>query len=266
MSFIDTHCHIHEADYSIDAEEVYTRALDVGVDRIICVGTDMDSSVRAVEFADRHEHASASIGLHPHEASVSGEANIWDEFEKMRAIGLAKPEKLVAIGECGLDYFYHKEKEERSLQQKLLRAHIELAIALGLPIIFHVRDAFDDFWPIFEEYQGIRGVLHSFTDSRRNMEEAVEKGLYIGVNGISTFTKIDAQKDMYASVPLHRLLLETDAPYLTPVPKRGTVNEPAYVTHVASYLAALHSISLEELAGATTYNATKLFSLTQDKQ
>jgi TatD DNase family protein len=131
-----------------------------------------------------------------------------------------------------------------------------------LPVIFHVREAFDDFWPIFDNYEGkIRGVLHSFTDSQANMEAAIERGLYIGVNGISTFTKDEAQKEMFASIPLDKLLLETDAPFLTPTPFRGKVNEPAFVRQVAEHHAKIRGLSLDEIATATTANAHALFAL-----
>ena len=143
----------------------------------------------------------------------------------------------------------------------MLRFQIELALAHDLPIIFHVREAFDDFWPIFEQYQGIHGVLHSFSDSRANMERAVQHGLYIGVNGIATFAKQSEQLAMYAAVPLKNLLLETDAPFLTPTPYRGSINEPKQIVTVASFLAELRSENLANIAVSTTTNAKKLFGL-----
>lgn len=252
MSLIDTHCHIHSRDYPIDREETYKRALDVGVDKLICVGTDEDDSEVAIEFAQNHEHTWASIGLHPHDA-VHGVAGV----DKLRS--LATQPKVVAVGECGLDYFY--DHSPRNLQAEMLRAQIELALEHNLPLIFHVREAFDDFWPIFDSYKGVQGVLHSFTDNDKNLQEALERGLYIGVNGIATFTKVDEQKRMYSQVPLDRLLLETDAPFLTPTPKRGTVNEPAFVTLVAKYLADLHSTTLQKLSAATSQNANTLFQI-----
>lgn len=251
MQLVDTHCHIHETDYPLDRTEVYQQAIDAGVGRMICVGTDEESSERAIEFAATHSQAWASIGLHPHDAKKGGAA--IDMLQHL----VVQP-RVVAVGECGLDYFYnHSPKAE---QEKMLRAQIELALEHDKPMIFHVRDAFDDFWPIFDGYKNIRGVLHSFTDAQENVEKAIEKGLYIGVNGISTFTKVEKQIEMYKNIPLQKLLLETDAPYLTPVPKRGSVNEPAYVAIIAQHLAALHTITLDELARETTSNATNLFS------
>jgi TatD DNase family protein len=130
-----------------------------------------------------------------------------------------------------------------------------------LPVIFHVREAFSDFWPIFDSYLGIRGVLHSFTDTKENLDMAIERGLYIGVNGISTFAKDPVQKALFASIPLDHLLFETDAPFLTPVPFRGKVNEPAFVKNVAEFHADIRHISYESIASASTTNATALFAL-----
>lgn len=166
--------------------------------------------------------------------------------------------KIVAIGEIGLDYFYMHSP--RDIQIRALEAQIELALAHKLPIIFHVREAFDDFWPIFDNFQGIRGELHSFTDTAKNVEEGLKRGLYIGVNGISTFTKDTLQQQLFATIPLERLLLETDAPFLTPMPFRGRVNEPAFVTEVAAQHARMRAISFEDVATATTANAHALFA------
>ena len=167
--------------------------------------------------------------------------------------------KIVAVGECGLDYFYgHSSKED---QEKVLRYQIELALEYNLPLIFHVRDAFDDFWPIFDSYQGLRGVLHSFTDTQVNLDKALERELYIGVNGIMTFTKNDWQLEVSRAIPVKNLLLETDAPFLTPAPIRGRVNEPANVMLTARFMSELRHVSVEELANQTTANARQLFSL-----
>lgn len=252
MQFIDTHCHIHEQEYPLDSEDVYQKALRYGVSNLICVGTNEISSEEAVAFVASRQHCVASIGLHPHDAA-HGEGGI--EVLKQ----LVTQPKVVAIGECGLDYFYNNSPREQ--QFEMLHAQFELAKANNLPMIFHVREAFDDFWPIFDQYPDVRGVLHSFTDSLENLDKALERGLFIGVNGISTFTKSDEQQRMFGQIPLQKLLLETDAPFLTPVPKRGTVNEPAFVTLIAEKQADLRSISLEELSAATSANATRLFNL-----
>ena len=249
---VDTHCHIHEANYALDIGDVMQRAHHQGVAKMICVGTSEESSREAVMFAAQHDHVSAALGVHPHDTK--------DGYDGLAKILASDPTNVVAIGEIGLDYFY--THSPREVQIKALQQQIELALAHDLPVIFHVREAFDDFWPIFDNYEGkIRGVLHSFTDSQANMEAAIERGLYIGVNGISTFTKDEAQKEMFASIPLDRLLLETDAPFLTPVPFRGKVNEPAFVRQVAEHHAKIRGLSLDELATATTANAHALFAL-----
>ena len=164
---------------------------------------------------------------------------------------------LKVIGEIGLDYYYtHSPKQT---QLAALRAQLDVAVKYDLPVIFHVREAFDDFWPVFDSYEGkIRGVLHSFTDTKDNLQKALDRGLYIGVNGISTFTKDEAQRQMFDAIPLDRLLFETDAPFLTPHPFRGKVNEPALVRNVAEYHAQRRQLSLEAIALQTTKNAQAL--------
>lgn len=245
---IDTHCHIHEADYSLDIGEVLKRAQDADVQKMICVGTSEESSKRAVEFAEQHENIFAAIGVHPHDAK--------DGWEEITTYVVKKP---VAVGEVGLDYYYNHSP--RNVQIKALESQIDLALRHNLPIIFHVRDAFDDFWSIFDNFNGIRGELHSFTDTTQHLEQALKRNLYIGINGISTFTKDEAQKAMFASIPLDRLLLETDAPFLTPVPFRGRVNEPGFVKAVAEHQALVRGLSLEQIATTTSANAAALYAL-----
>ncbi len=248
MSLVDTHCHIHEADYSLPVDEVIERAHQAAVHQIYCVGTSQESSRLAVEFASKHQEVSAIVGVHPHDTK-DGYAAIAE---------LAKRPGVIGVGEIGLDYYY--EYSDRKTQLAALEAQIEIALENDLPIAFHVRDAFDDFWPIFHKFKGIRGELHSFTDSMENLQKALAEGLYIGVNGISTFTKNEAQQAIFDAIPLDRLLLETDAPFLTPNPFRGKVNEPAYVRQVAEYHAKRRGISFEEIANATTQNALRLYT------
>lgn len=270
MELFDTHCHIQSAgqrqgerstrelwakagDTSVD--EILSRAREAGVRQMICVGCDVEDSQLAVDTAKDHEDLYASIGIHPHEAQRYTD----DMAEKERFIDLADAKKVVAVGECGLDYFYtHSPKEA---QVEMLEFQFELAQKHNLPMIFHVREAFDDFWPIFERFSGARGLLHSFTDSSENMQRAVNQGLYIGVNGIATFAKAQAQLEMYKNIPLDNLVLETDAPFLTPVPFRGTICEPKHIALTASFLAELRGESVEEIARVTTQNARKLFKL-----
>jgi TatD DNase family protein len=246
---VDTHCHIHEASYPLDISDVLQHAETASVEKMICVGTSEQSSLEAIQFAEKYDHIYASIGVHPHDTK--------DGYSKLAGMNSAK---IIAVGEIGLDYFY--THSPRDVQITALKDQIELAIQRDLPIIFHVREAFDDFWPIFDSYSTkIRGVLHSFTDTEVNMTAAVERGLYIGVNGISTFTKDKLQQEMFASIPVDHLLLETDAPFLTPTPLRGKVNEPAFVRQVAEHHAKIRGLSIDELATKTSANAHALFAL-----
>lgn len=255
MQLTDTHCHIHSEDYGLDADEVIRAAAKTGVARLLCVGTDLADSKRAVEFVQNRQNCWATIGLHPHEAAKYA----TDEKAKKAFAALAKRPKVVAVGEAGLDYYYnHSPKAD---QQKILRFQLELALEHDLPLIFHIREAFDDFWPIFDEYQGIRGVAHSFSAGTRDLEEILKRDLYVGLNGIMTFTKDKQQLEAAKSVPLQKLLLETDAPYLTPVPYRGTICKPEHVRVTAEFLADLRNERFEDLADATTRNAAQLFRL-----
>jgi len=248
---IDTHCHIHESSYELPINEVLLKAEEAGVQEYICVGTSEESSRRAIEFAELHAQAYAVIGVHPHDTKDG-----YDQIARLAG----SSSRIIAVGEIGLDYFY--SHSPREMQMAALEAQIKVALAHNLPVIFHVREAFDDFWPIFDKYPVVRGELHSFTDSLENLQKALDRGLYIGVNGISTFTKDEQQKKTFDAIPLDRLLFETDAPFLTPAPLRGKVNEPAYVKLVAQYHADRRGISLEEIADATTTNARTLFQLT----
>lgn len=255
MVFTDTHCHIHEASYH-EPEVALERAAKQGIKRLVCVGTDEVTSGEAVRFAQSHQNVRASVGLHPHDAthgkdSINLLANLIED-DKNTHVG-----KIVAVGECGLDYFY--EHSPRATQIKIFEAQLQLARDYDLPVIFHVREAFEDFWPVLDQFPETRGVLHSFTDTVTNLEQALRRDLYIGVNGISTFTKDEVQRQMFASIPVTSMVLETDAPFLTPLPHRGMVNEPAFITHVAHHIANLQAINLEELSRATERNATKLF-------
>jgi len=257
---VDTHCHIHESDYPLDKNEVIERASQVGVKQVICVGTDTNDSRLAVELAGKHREVFASIGVHPHYADKG-----LDEFVKfVKSVETNK--KIVAIGEIGLDYHYQNEPSHND-QIKILKQQIELALDYDLPIIFHVREAYDDFWKVLDEFKDndrqIRGVLHSFTDNIENLNEGLERGFYISINGISTFTHDHAQKEMFDSIPLGKLLLETDAPSLTPYPLRGKIkeNEPAFVREIAEFTGKTRHVSVEEIADITTSNAHRLFDI-----
>lgn len=253
MRLIDTHCHVHEADYPIEAKEVQAKSLEKNVDTIICVGTSVRSSREAVSYALAHKHAHCAVGIHPHDSYESTAGINWILKE------MQPRNKIVAIGETGLDYYY--ENSPRAMQMKRFEEQLQLARDYGLPVIFHVRDAFDDFWPIVDNFSGIRGVLHSFTDTMKNAEIGLGRGFLIGMNGISVFTKDPKQIEMYDQLPLESIVFETDAPFLTPPPHRGKVNMPSMIYDIAQYHAERRGLSVEEISHATTSNAQRLFGV-----
>jgi len=288
MHLVDTHCHIQSSEKLTgeggeavtramwaklghpSGDELIARAEQHGVKELICVGCSLPDSVLAVDFVQGRANCYASIGIHPHEAkdyvsAGSGPAGtlMLDMPTLDQFVALATSDKVVAVGECGLDYFY--EHSDPASQAEILRFQIKLALEHDLPLIFHVRDALDDFWPIFDSLNSgdkpIRGVLHSYTDSPANLQKALDRGLYIGVNGIATFTRSEAQLEMYRSIPLSRILLETDSPFLTPSPYRGSICEPYHISVTAEFVANLRKIHLSDLAAATTANAHNLFNL-----
>lgn len=257
---IDSHCHIHDQDFPFSKEEVFENMREMGVGAAICVGTDAENSVRAVEFCKENSNEEiqlfAAVGIHPHEAE---KVDFERDLSTLR--NLTKNQNVIAIGEIGLDYFY--ENSPREAQEKVLWEQLKIAFEADLPVSFHVRNAFDDFWQILDnfeaEYGQIRGVLHSFTDSEENLTRALERGFYIGINGISTFVKEKDLLEMFKKIPLNRILLETDAPYLAPQGKRGKKNQPAWTALVAQDLATKRNLSQEEIAQITTQNTKNLF-------
>jgi TatD DNase family protein len=255
MEFTDTHCHIHSSDYGLDPVEVLQVALDEGVTRVICVGENLADSKLAINFVKDHDNTWATVGIHPHEA----EKHVNDKTKLDQLAELTNSPKVVAIGECGLDYYYlHSPK---ALQQKLLRFQMEMALAHNLPVVFHVREAFEDFWSIFDDYQGLRGVVHSFSAGQNELDDILARGLYVGINGIVTFSKSEQQLKAIKAVPLERMVLETDAPFLTPAPYRGIICQPKHVRVTANFLAVLRSEELADIAVRTTANSVTLFGL-----
>lgn len=248
---IDSHCHLADPEFYADTrQQVYERARAANVVMILA-SESVNSSVAAVEYAARHEGCYPLVGIHPHHAAHQDVSEI--------ARLLTVKNRIVGIGEIGLDYYY--DNSPRHVQQAILRQQLTLAVQYHLPVSFHVRDAFADFWPILDEFTGVRGVLHSFTDTQQNADEAIKRGLYIGINGISTFTKVQQQLDMYKVLDLSHILLETDAPFLTPSTYRGKINEPAYVGRVAEHQGVLKGLPTDEIIRVTTLNAQALFNV-----
>jgi TatD DNase family protein len=249
---IDTHSHIHFDEFAGDLDEILERAHARGVDKMLCVGVNDTDSAQAVAVARAFQNLYSTVGLHPHDADRGYEA--LEEIAR-----LADFESVVGIGECGLDYF--KSETTKDEQERALRFQIELALAKDLPLVFHVRDAFSDFWRITDDYPEARGVVHCFTAGVPELEGSLSRGFYIALNGIMTFTKDPRQLDAARQVPLDRLVLETDCPFLTPVPFRGSRNEPSNIAITAEFLANLRGVALEDLSGQTTLNAERLFRI-----
>jgi TatD DNase family protein len=249
---IDTHSHIHFAEFASDLDEVLARALKAGVGKILCVGVNDIDSARAVAVARAYDNLWSTVGLHPHDADRGYEA--LEEIER-----LSEFESVVGIGECGLDYY--KSETSKEDQERALRFQIELGIDRNLPMVFHIRDAFEDFWNIVDDYSGVRGLVHCFTAGMPELEGSLERGLSIALNGIMTFTKDPGQLQAAKAVPADRLVLETDCPFLTPVPLRGKRNEPANIALTAAFLAQLRGEALEDLISQTTQNAQDLFGI-----
>jgi TatD DNase family protein len=252
---VDSHCHLDFPEYADSVDAVVARAQAAGVGVCVSIGTELKKfpGVRAV--AEKFPHVWCSVGVHPHEAEkelLSGPAALLAET--------GHP-KVVAIGETGLDYFY--EHAPRAAQAENFRAHIAAGRQTGLPVIVHTRDADDDTIAILQdemEKGAFRGLIHCFTGTQRLADAALALGFYISVSGIATFKNSAALRAVIQSVPLNRLLVETDAPFLAPVPHRGKTNEPAFVVHTARMLAELKGVSESELADATTENFFRLFS------
>ncbi len=255
MEFVDTHCHIHFEDYDLKVDKVLENAKKAGVTKLVAVGCTVKDSTAGVQLAEAQEGVYAAVGIHPHHAKEYDGDKV-----ALKELGmLAASEHTVAIGECGLDYYY--EKSPKETQKVVFEEQLQIALDTDLPVSFHVRDAFEDFYPIIDNFPKIRGVVHSFTSGTKVLDKVLERGLYVGLNGILTFTKDQAQLAMAKAVPAESLLLETDAPFLTPEPNRDNVCEPKHVVDTARFLAELRSESLEEIASASSRNATKLFGL-----
>jgi TatD DNase family protein len=257
MELIDTHCHLDWKAFDLDREAVIDRAVQAGVTRMITIGVDVPSSRRAIDLAEQHAAVYAAVGVHPNDCA-GFDAAVLSEVRS-----LAQHSKVVAIGEIGLDFYWHKIDHET--QARAFRAQLELAAELHKPVIIHSRDAAPEVLTLLEDFTQhaarITGTLHSYFDDLAIAQRAFAIDFYIGITGPITFKKSDREREIVKQVPLDRLLLETDAPFLTPVPQRGKRNEPAYVRHVAETIARVRALPVEEIAQQSTENAERLFNL-----
>jgi TatD DNase family protein len=268
----DTHCHLDSEAFDADRPAVIGRAREAGIERILVPALDVHSSRRCVELCAEYPGLFAAVGIHPTEV----EKQEADGISILR--GLAVNPKVVAIGEIGLDYYWVQDAEQQSHQRDVLLQQLELAAKLGKPVVIHAREkgdadqgpCADDLMAILEDWVKARangesskpvpGVLHSFSSNLDVARRAIELGFYIGVTGPVTYKNAERRRDVIAALPLERLLIETDAPYLAPQPHRGSRNEPAYVTYIADKIAAIQSSSPEEVAAVTGQNAAQIFS------
>ncbi len=256
---IDTHTHLDDTRYDGDREAMIERAREAGVDTFITIGCDLATSKAAVELADRYPFVYASIGVHPHEVRHIDDG-WYDEFRC-----LAKHPKVVAYGEIGLDYHYNHSPP--TLQRERFREQIQLARELTLPVVIHTREAQEDTIAILKEEQAadVGGVFHCFTGDAWLAKGGLDLGFHLSFSGVVTFQNATMLREIVATVPMDRILIETDCPYLTPVPHRGKRNEPAYVRLVAETIASVKStaapVSVDEVGRLTSANACRLFRL-----
>ncbi len=248
---IDSHAHLNDGSFSADLEDVIGRARKAGVSFILDIGDGVASSRRSIEIAEEHDFIFSAAGIHPHNA---GSDESLSEIEK-----LLSHDKVVAVGETGLDYY--RRLSEANVQRSLFEASIDLACRHDLPVIVHCRRAFDDVLRIMKSFPEVKGVMHCFSGGADEAERFLELGLYISFAGNVTFPRADVVRRAASVVPLKRLLLETDCPYLSPQAVRGKRNEPAYVSHVYDFFSKMRSVSLTDLATKTEDNFSKLFGM-----
>jgi len=264
IDLVDSHCHLDSPQFDADREAVIGRSAESGVTRVVNPGVDVPSSRAAVALAQQHESIYAAVGTHPHDAKTL-DADALEELKR-----LARSPKVVAIGEIGLDYY--RNLSPHDVQRRAFEMQLELAAELGLPVIVHDRDAHDDVLAVLSHWRAALharrstlhehpGVLHSFSGDVAMAEQAVALGFFVGVSGPVTHKNADRLRQVVRAVPSERLLVETDAPYLTPQPRRGQRNEPAYVHMVAQAVADVRGLTLEQAAAQTTANACVLFEL-----
>lgn len=253
--FFDTHAHVDDVQFAGDREAVIQRALEQGVARIVNIGCSRPAALNTLELVERYDFIYGTVGLHPHDAK-DFDAQFMEDLRQW-----AGHPKIVAIGEIGLDYYY--DLSPREVQREVFRQQIRLARELDLPITIHDRDAHQDVFDILTEEKGweTRGIFHCYSGSEEMAREIVKRGFYISFSGSVTFKNAAKLKKTAQNIPLDRILIETDCPYLSPVPYRGKRNEPAYVVKTAEAIAELRGLSLDEVAAATWANGSKAYRL-----
>jgi len=253
---IDSHCHLDFKEFKGRIDEVVYNALAAGVHTMVNIGVDLESSRESVALAHRYDCIYATVGVHPHDARK------YDEVAERELFDLAGERKVVAVGEIGLDFY--RDLSPRQVQKRVFRRQLELAVEKGLPVVIHTRDSFGETAGIVQEYSKALkgGVFHCFPGTIADARRVMAMGFYVSVGGIITFPKA-RMAALAGAVPLERLLLETDSPYLAPVPYRGKTNEPAFVRHVRDKVAELRGISVAEVEKITDRNCRKLYRMVE---
>ena len=256
--FIDSHCHLDFEEFSNQLDEILLNMKDAHVDKALCISVDVVDYPKVLDLATRYEHLYATVGVHPDYEDTIEPTKEW-------LVEQAKHPKVLAIGETGLDYYrmHDRSYHELEWQRDRFRTHISAAIESQKPLIIHTRSASEDTIRILKEEgaDSVAGVMHCFTESKEVAKAAMDLGFYISFSGIVTFKNALDIKETCQFVPLDRLLIETDSPYLAPVPHRGKTNQPAWVSHVAQYVAKLKGVSVEEIGHVTSHNFNQLFKI-----
>ena len=251
MEFIDTHCHIYYDKYQNDISDVINRANDKNIKHIICVGVDLESSEKSIILSDQYESVFATVGYHPHESKLA----VDNYLDKM--LVLLKHPKAVAIGEIGLDYYY--KHSDKKTQLKVFREQLELAKDLDMPVVIHNRESDKDLYDNLKNSKINNGVIHCYSSDIKYANKIFDLGLLVSFTGILTFSK--SLQAVVKEIPLEKMMIETDSPYLTPIPFRGKRNEPHMVSLVAEKIAEIKNISIDEVANVTTETAKNFFGI-----
>jgi len=255
LSIVDSHAHLGMDDFNKDLEDVLKRSRNAGVLWVLVPATDAESGRRVVELCEKYDDVYGAVGIHPHDADKAEQ----EDIEEIASL-LTHP-KIKAVGEIGLDFYY--SFSPREAQERVFSMHLALAKVHNLPVVIHSRDAVDDALAIIDACPDeVKGVFHCFTGTLKELEAVLERGFYVSVGGMVTFKNFNAL-DVVKRIPLEKLLVETDAPYLTPVPFRGKRNEPAFLPYIVKTLAEIYNKSADEISRVTTTNAEKLFNVSR---
>jgi len=250
---VDSHCHLNFPEFKEDLDTVIENAREHGIGHMLTVNTRLSESLAIQAIAEKYSNIFCSVGVHPHDSKDYNDSSLMERLAMH-----ANHPKVVALGETGLDYYYNNS--DQAAQIDCFKMHLEAGLKLDLPVIIHTRDADEDTIGCLDQYSGTKGVFHCFSGSSEFAKRGLDRGLYISFSGIITFKKADELREAVKYVPLDRILVETDSPFLAPLPHRGRRNEPAFTRYVAQLVAQIKKVPFEEVAQTTTENFFKLFN------